>query len=86
MDNAFIEHLLFLIISIAQQNGGVGKSTTVYNLGAGLALDGKKGLLDAGPRGDLIKMLGQQKPHDLKPNLCTVINESLVNIDWYECS
>ena len=39
------------VISVVNKKGGVGKSTTVYNLGAGLAMDGKKVLLlDVTPR------------------------------------
>ena len=33
------------VIAIANQKGGVGKSTSVYCIGAGLVMNGKKVLL-----------------------------------------
>ena len=68
------------IIAVANQKGGVAKTTTVINLGAGLALSGRKVLLvDMDNQSHLSRFLGYDST-DGKPTISDLIWQTVAKL------
>lgn len=73
-------------IAIANQKGGVGKTTTAVSLAVALARQGKKVLLvDADSQADATKYLGVENPDKLQNTLATAMH-SIINDAPYQPS
>lgn len=74
------------ILAIANQKGGVGKTTTTANLGIGLARQNKRVLLvDCDPQASLTISLGYPQPDELPETLATALGR-IINDEAFDPS
>ena len=73
------------VIAIANQKGGVGKTTTAVSLGEGLVNEGKKVLMiDADPQASLTLSLGYREPDKIEHTITDIISR-VVNEEDIPC-